>query len=158
MKTPWFMLKLSLLFISLWAYPRIAHAYYDPGLQRWINRDPIQEIGGANLHAFTRNDPLSRVDYHGLFLGFRYGNWCGYSNQGQGGAPIDDLDTLCMAHDFCLATWRDACRHWKLCNLTFCSSVAGVDCSESRDPGACQSARTRILALCVVLSGTYTYP
>ncbi len=39
---------------------------YDPNLQRFINRDPIEEAGGINLYAFVRNNPLSRVDLWGL--------------------------------------------------------------------------------------------
>src|SRR5439155_13167286 len=29
---------------------------YDPNLQRFINRDPIEEAGGINLYGFSRND------------------------------------------------------------------------------------------------------
>jgi len=45
-----------------------ASAYYDPGVQRWINRDPTQERGGVNLYRFVGNDPAARVDPHGLGL------------------------------------------------------------------------------------------
>ncbi len=40
--------------------------FYDPSLQRWLNRDPIGERGGLNLHAFTHNDPINRVDQLGF--------------------------------------------------------------------------------------------
>ncbi|MGI5870397.1 MAG: RHS repeat-associated core domain-containing protein, partial [Kiritimatiellia bacterium] len=30
--------------------------FYKPGLGRWLNRDPIEEDGGANLYAFCGND------------------------------------------------------------------------------------------------------
>ena len=40
----------------------VANAFYDPGLQRWINRDPIQEEGGINLQTFVGNNPINRVD------------------------------------------------------------------------------------------------
>ena len=43
-----------------------ASAFYDPGLQRWINRDPIEEEGGINLYAFVDNDPLQQLDPWGL--------------------------------------------------------------------------------------------
>ena len=36
--------------------------FYDPNLQRWINRDPIGEDGGPNLYAFVENSPLDLVD------------------------------------------------------------------------------------------------
>lgn len=47
----------------------VVNAYYDPGLQRWINRDPIQENGGINLYSFIYNDPNGWVDFFGLFGG-----------------------------------------------------------------------------------------
>ena len=39
---------------------------YDPNLQRFINRDPIQELGGINLYGFVFNDPINTVDLWGL--------------------------------------------------------------------------------------------
>jgi RHS repeat-associated protein len=32
--------------------------YYDPGLQRWLNPDPIEEAGGLNLYAYCGNSPV----------------------------------------------------------------------------------------------------
>jgi RHS repeat-associated protein len=40
--------------------------FYDPNLQRWINRDPIEERGGINLYGFAGNDPENLVDADGL--------------------------------------------------------------------------------------------
>jgi RHS repeat-associated protein len=56
------------------------YRFYDPGLQRWINRDPLGEPGfelirrhpplgqpgEPNSYLFVANDPLNRVDYLGL--------------------------------------------------------------------------------------------
>ena len=42
------------------------YRYYDPNLQRWLNRDPIEEGGGYNLYGFLNNDPLDFVDSLGL--------------------------------------------------------------------------------------------
>jgi RHS repeat-associated protein len=39
---------------------------YDPNLQRWLNRDPIEELGGNNLYAYVANEPISWVDRNGL--------------------------------------------------------------------------------------------
>lgn len=39
--------------------------FYDPNLQRWINRDPIEEEGGINLYGFCLNDPSDFVDVNG---------------------------------------------------------------------------------------------
>ncbi|MCH6259113.1 RHS repeat-associated core domain-containing protein [Puniceicoccaceae bacterium K14] len=40
--------------------------YYSPKMTRFINRDPIAEAGGANLHRFVGNNPISNVDLYGL--------------------------------------------------------------------------------------------
>lgn len=43
-----------------------ASAFYDPGLQRWINRDPIEEDGDKNLFRFVQANPITRNDAFGL--------------------------------------------------------------------------------------------
>jgi hypothetical protein len=43
-----------------------ASAFYDPGSQRWINRDPIEEGGGVNLYTFVDNGPMTWIDAAGL--------------------------------------------------------------------------------------------
>jgi RHS repeat-associated protein len=42
------------------------YRYYEPSLQRWVNRDPIGESGGINLYSLLRNDALAAVDSFGL--------------------------------------------------------------------------------------------
>jgi hypothetical protein len=42
------------------------YRFYDPNLQRWPNRDPIQETGGLNLFALVKNAPTFRIDRFGL--------------------------------------------------------------------------------------------
>jgi hypothetical protein len=42
------------------------YRFYDPNLQRWLNRDPILENGGINLYGFIENDPVQYVDVWGL--------------------------------------------------------------------------------------------
>jgi RHS repeat-associated protein len=44
------------------------YRFYDPSLQRWLNRDPIQEEGGINLYSFVGNSPTSRVDPDGRLV------------------------------------------------------------------------------------------
>jgi hypothetical protein len=75
----WFLTLLALL-----TAPHLASAYYDPGVQRWINRDPINELGfealprgrgaaimiGAShspgLFTFVGNQPVRNLDIFGL--------------------------------------------------------------------------------------------
>jgi len=40
--------------------------FYNTGLGRFINRDPIAESGGLNLYAFAANDPVGKTDEYGL--------------------------------------------------------------------------------------------
>jgi RHS repeat-associated protein len=42
------------------------YRFYDPNLQRWLNRDPIGEEGGINLYGFVGNDPVSWIDLFGF--------------------------------------------------------------------------------------------
>jgi len=51
--------------LALWI-PKSASGFYDPAVQRWINRDPIGERGGGNLYSFVANDPLNDADSLGL--------------------------------------------------------------------------------------------
>jgi RHS repeat-associated protein len=36
--------------------------FYDPNCQRWLNRDPIGEAGGANLYRYAKNSPHVNFD------------------------------------------------------------------------------------------------
>ena len=42
------------------------YRFYDPNLQRWLNRDPISEAGGINLYGFVFNNPFFWADQYGL--------------------------------------------------------------------------------------------
>lgn len=42
------------------------YRYLNPTDGRWINRDPIDEQGGANLYAFSRNAVINKLDLLGL--------------------------------------------------------------------------------------------
>jgi RHS repeat-associated protein len=42
--------------------------FYDPGLQKWVNQDPLRERGGLNLYGFVANDPVNFVDPYGLAI------------------------------------------------------------------------------------------
>jgi hypothetical protein len=55
--------RLTIILIVLFAgMVEVANAFYDPGLQRWLNRDPIGEAGGINLYAFVNNSPIAFYD------------------------------------------------------------------------------------------------
>ena len=45
------------------------YRWYAPSLQRWQNRDPMEEIDGPNLYLFVGNIPLSRYDAFGHNFG-----------------------------------------------------------------------------------------
>jgi len=42
------------------------YRWYHPNLQRWPNRDPMEEEGGFNLYAMVFNDPVNAYDAFGL--------------------------------------------------------------------------------------------
>jgi RHS repeat-associated protein len=41
------------------------YRHYDPNFQRWLNRDPIEEIGGINLYGFVFSNPSRFIDPFG---------------------------------------------------------------------------------------------
>ncbi len=43
------------------------YRYYEPNLQRWLNRDPLGEVERASLYAYVRNMPIGTMDPLGLF-------------------------------------------------------------------------------------------
>jgi hypothetical protein len=51
---------------SLILLSQTAQAHYDPTIGRFINRDPIEEEGGANLYGFVENDGVDKTDFLGL--------------------------------------------------------------------------------------------
>ena len=155
------------------------YRFYDPWLQRWLNRDPIDELGFTllttrrppiptvdldddetgirpigrpskpnelNLYAFVENRPTTEIDPSGLFLGFGYGKYCGWSKRGPGD-PEDAVDAACQKHDNCLARPLDACK-FKFCNVRFCKDVAKAKCHGDK---ACKKAKRTILAGCAVI-------
>jgi RHS repeat-associated protein len=42
------------------------YRYYDPNAGRWLNRDPVWELGGLNLYGYVRNNPIKGSDRLGL--------------------------------------------------------------------------------------------
>jgi hypothetical protein len=74
--------------LILFSVAPLASAYYDPGVQRWINRDPKGEDGGINLYEPILNDLVGNLDYLGLKTAC-----CGPSKQQY------DPDTQCCEDD-----------------------------------------------------------
>jgi hypothetical protein len=66
MKTKLNLTKIALVVLALFGSLHNASAYYDPGVQRWLNRDPISEKG----HAILRNNQLylARSHYDFVFV------------------------------------------------------------------------------------------
>ncbi len=87
-----------------------AFAFYDPGLQRWINRDPVGENGGINLSAFIGNNPRNTLDPFGLRKqrGMPTINGCGDGSLLGGVVPNNPIGFIfgpaCNGHDICYGT------------------------------------------------------
>lgn len=58
------LLLFALVHLVFWA--NSAQAHYDPNIGRWLNRDPIAELGGVNLYGLVGNDGVNSSDYLGL--------------------------------------------------------------------------------------------
>jgi hypothetical protein len=93
MKTQVRPLLSALALMFLLSVTNLASAYYDPGAQRWLNRDPLGDQGfvtrqpypssfalapiaerkeGPNLYDFVWNSPGNYSDRYGLEGGFEY--------------------------------------------------------------------------------------
>jgi hypothetical protein len=103
----------SLVFLGL----QQVSAYYDPGVQRWVNRDPLGDTPSLNyrsmpgafgrvsgipelllhgsLYAYVRNQPLVLVDPLGLVCGSAGNDWIIPDY------PIFDFTAPCTSHDAC---------------------------------------------------------
>lgn len=51
----------------VWLMIEYGFRYYNPETGRWLNRDPLEELGGLNLYSFASNDGFNRVDPDGRF-------------------------------------------------------------------------------------------
>src|SRR5580765_2148016 len=66
MKAQLHLICMAVMAVTLLGSLQTASAYYDPGVQRWLNRDPIAENAGLNLFEFCLNNPINKLDSFGL--------------------------------------------------------------------------------------------
>lgn len=84
---------------------------YSPAIGRWLNVDPIREIGGTNLYAYSDASPTLLVDPKGLFgvggaiIGGAAGGAAGYLSDGWKGAVVG---TIAGAATGVVAPWAAA--------------------------------------------------
>jgi hypothetical protein len=69
MKLNYMMLRFGLVAAITCFWADTAGAYYDPGVQKWLNRDPIGERASIDLYSFVENDPTESMDFFGLQKG-----------------------------------------------------------------------------------------
>jgi RHS repeat-associated protein len=67
------------------------YRFYDPSSQRWLNRDPLGEVGGICIYGFLRNSPLANFDSLGLTdrAGYAPGS---VESDYSGAMPVIDMD------------------------------------------------------------------
>ena len=58
------------------------YRFYDPSLQRWLNRDPSGTKDGPNFYAFVHNGPLSATDAWALNSDDDEDSWSGWVDIG----------------------------------------------------------------------------
>jgi hypothetical protein len=52
--------------VLAWFVPTAHARWYDPTTGRWLQRDPIRYVNGANLYQYVVSNPLRHVDPEGL--------------------------------------------------------------------------------------------
>ncbi len=80
------------------------YRYYDAGLGRWLNRDPIEEDGELNLYRFGKNNPIFGYDLFGL-------DFIAVVNR-----PAFKNKEYNPLHHYSLQYWRYPCQFPKLKN------------------------------------------
>ena len=86
------------------------YRHYDPAIGRWIQRDPLAEMGGINLFSFLSNAPLASID----ILGKQVGDPPSYLN-GLGPTSAEKVNqalALISEKEQTPQACRDALRRW----------------------------------------------
>jgi len=96
---------------------------YSPFQARWISRDPIGELEGANLFCYVSNHPTMLTDPTGL------GDFCKPCNADDNLPVPDNVPTrfvLCQLKCTCESqTARYKCEEWLMYGKKFCIIYAG---------------------------------
>jgi hypothetical protein len=64
MKTQMNLMIWLLTLLALLSTPHLASAYYDPGVQRWINRDPLGDFANLGMNGPFRSKTISVIHAH----------------------------------------------------------------------------------------------
>ena len=84
------------------------YRFYMPGIERWLNRDPIGERGGKNLYRNVGNNLISVVDLFGLIPWQDVSWWPPQTQPPNTGGPIfNDGNNWNPGSDNCLAYGLD---------------------------------------------------
>ncbi|AMV40969.1 putative deoxyribonuclease RhsA (plasmid) [Planctomyces sp. SH-PL62] len=104
--------------------------FYDPLSGRFISVDPIGAFAMFDPYGYTRGNYVNKVDPSGLFLGWGYGNFCGWSKQAacppfmDPREPVDIVDAACQRHDCCIGSgYISGWCNWRHCTLALCDQV-----------------------------------
>jgi hypothetical protein len=81
----------------------------------------------SHPYTYAENNPVNVTDPSGLFVGWGYGNYCGWNRRakcppGSGPKPIDAVDAACERHDCCVPSWKQ-CWKWTFCSAQICSDI-----------------------------------
>jgi len=132
------------------------YRWYDPNLQRWPNRDPINELGfrklsrvrfgsekaELNLYAFVRNRPVNRVDTLGLRDWGLLGGKCCNNSSGPEWALVGDGTWKKLKPGECTGAFEDC--DGMTCGGGFyqVKNLEGGDCNTPRkDSPKCKDRR-----------------
>ncbi len=118
------------------------YRYYTADTGRWLNEDPIGEVGGVNLYGFVQNDPISWVDAFGLDLapslalpagaaleaakgaGASSISWGTFTNVGAAGTAVAGAIALAVTE-----TWKAyalADRDIAVCEMRRCEDLSAI--------------------------------
>jgi hypothetical protein len=74
--------------------PQSAHGMYDPKHGRWLQRDPVGYVDGANLYEYGRSVPVRRVDPDGLWTRNEWSKFKGTATAADCGDSLKRLARL----------------------------------------------------------------